>query len=207
MILQLTRLPSDADPQSRKLDRAELLNDRLQPVVTASRSARAQSQSSQRQIRIVDDDEQIGGREFVKACNLAHRPSAQIHEGRRLGEQHAIADLGNLRCLRFPLRVIFQRHAIATRKLFGDLEPDIVPGVLVLAARIAETNDQLQGRRYFFSFFAAAGGASAPSSSFLPFLMTSGSAATAAVPATAPSAGAGASSTFGMMTCSNIISG
>ena len=46
----------------------------------------------------------------------------------------------------FQLRVILQRHAIAPRKLLGHLEPDVVPRVLVLAAGIAKTNDQLQGQ-------------------------------------------------------------
>ena len=43
----------------------------------------------------------------------------------------------------FHFACVFQRHSIAMRKLLGDLKPDVVPRVLVLAAGIAETNDQL----------------------------------------------------------------
>ena len=66
VILQLARLPSDADPQSRELEPAELLDNRLQPVVAARGPAGAHPQTSQRQIRIVDDDEHVRRRELVK---------------------------------------------------------------------------------------------------------------------------------------------
>ncbi len=124
---------------------AELLDDRLQPVVTARRAARPQAQSPKRQVRIVVNDEQIVWCELVKRRKLADRPSAQVHEGRRLGQQHAVAEVGNLRRLCFPLRVILQCHTIAARKLFGNLKPDVMPRVLVIAAGIAKTNNQLQG--------------------------------------------------------------
>ena len=72
MIFQLARLTSDADAQSRKLDGAQLLDHRLQPVVSAGRSARPQPQAPQRQVRIVHDNEHIRGRELVKAGDLAN---------------------------------------------------------------------------------------------------------------------------------------
>ena len=61
--------------------------------------------------------------------------------------KHAVADVRDLRRPRFPLRVVLQRDAIATRKLLGHLKPDVVPRVLVLAAGIAKTNDQLHSER------------------------------------------------------------
>src|SRR5688572_11576134 len=207
MILQLTLLPSDADAQSRELDGAQFLNNRLQPVVTTGRAARAQPQPPQGKVRIVDHNQHVRRRKLVEGRDLADRPTAQVHEGRRLCEQHAFVDLRNLRHPRFPARAAFQRHVIALRKLLGHLEPDVVTRVLVLAAGIAKTDDELQ-RAYFFSFLpaAGAGAASAASSSFLPFLMTSGSAGAATAPAAAASATTGTSSTFGMMTWSSIIS-
>src|SRR6478672_4276172 len=79
----------------------------------------------------------------------------------------------------------FEPHRCPPRDFVDDREPDVVPRPLVLRARIAEPNyqfdGQLHGIAYFFlssfgflsSFFSAV--ASSPSS-FLPFLMTSGSA-------------------------------
>jgi len=66
MILQLTRLASDAHAQSRKLDRAQFLDDRLQPIVPAGRPARPHPQASQWEVRVVDDDEHIRRPELVK---------------------------------------------------------------------------------------------------------------------------------------------
>jgi hypothetical protein len=42
--------------------------------------------------------------------------------------------------------VILERHTIPVRKLLGHLKPDVVPRVLVLAAGIAKTHDQLHGQ-------------------------------------------------------------
>src|SRR5207253_5824455 len=101
-----------------------------------------------------------------------------------------------------------ERDLISPRQLVDDEEADVVARVAVLATRIAQTDDQLHElrndssiHRHFFSFSFA--GASS-SFSVLPFLITSGS----AVVATAASAAtAGASSTFGMMMCTSIVSG
>ena len=210
MILQLARLPPDADAQSRELDGAQFLNDRLQPVVAAGRSARAHPQTPQRKIRIVDDDQHVRRRELVERRDLADRPTAQVHEGRRLGEQHAFADLRDLRRPRFPLRAIFQRHAIALRKLLGHLEPDVVPRVLVLAAGIAKTNDQLHTIGTYFLSFLPAAGAGAASAAFLVLLALLDDLRLGRRSRRARRCRirhAGTSSTFGMMTWSSIVSG
>src|SRR5439155_13173544 len=129
------------------------------------------------------------------AQQLAGGMAAQIHEGERLGEQRAcLAQISHLRHLGFGRRRI-EPCAVPPRHLVQNLEADIVPRVPVLLARIPEAHNQLhiesripspESRPYFFSLSllpagagaaaAGAAAASSPSSSFFPFLMTSGSA-------------------------------
>ena len=127
----------------------------------------------------------------------------------------------NLRRPRFPLRVILQLHAIAMRKLLGHHETrrcaacartrgrDCQDQRSASSGLIPNPQSLIPGRLLllFLARRRQPEPLRPPSSSFLPFLMTSGSAGAAAAPAAAASAGAGASSTFGMMTCSSIISG
>src|SRR5258705_181060 len=93
-------------------------------------------------------------------------------------------------------------EAGAPRELVDHLEPDVVPRALVFRAGIPKSDDRLHSAIYnqsaicnrqsaiayffFSSFLAGAAAASAPSSSFLPFLMTSGSAGVAVPPAATP---------------------
>ncbi len=98
-----------------------------------------------------------------------------------------------------------------------DVEADVVARSGIPVAGVAESHHEEEVvRAYFFSFFSAlpsgfagtaafpAAAGSAPSSSFLPFLITSGSAAAATAPSTpttSAAAGAATSSAFGTPTC------
>src|SRR5262249_37084596 len=86
-------------------------------------------------------------------------------------------------------------------KLVDNGEPDIVSRAMIFSSRIAESDDNVHDilrllndrKNYFFSSFggaacfpcgaAAAGAPSAPSSTFLPLAITSGSAASSATAA------------------------
>ena len=78
---------SDAQPQPRKLV-AEVPDDRLQAVVPARRSPGARSDLPERQLNLVDDDQQIRDVDLVVAEQLADRLAARVHERQRLGQQH-----------------------------------------------------------------------------------------------------------------------
>ena len=86
-------------------------------------------------------------------------------------------------------------------------EPDIVPGVPVGPAMVAEPDHEqvlhvfpAPGLRSGLAFFLFLVGAASPSSGFLPLPTTSGSAAAAAVAAASSAVGSTSFSTFGGMT-------
>ncbi len=79
----------DADPQPCKLFGPQLLDERLQTVVTAGRAGSSCSQPSQLQLRLVDDDEEIRQVQLVVPQQLPDRVSTQVHERERLGHQDA----------------------------------------------------------------------------------------------------------------------
>src|SRR3954471_4272684 len=184
---------TDADPQPRKLV-AKVGDHRLQAVVTAGRPARPRPHSAERQLDFVDDDEEVGDLDLEVAQQLADRLAAQVHERERLDQQRvggapfANQRLGGRR---------LEHDAAAARQLVDHLEADVVARALVFRARVAKPRDEL----YFFfsSFFSPS------SSSFLPFLITSGSAGVA-VAAAAVSVVVATSSAFGMITWTSISS-
>src|SRR5262245_565506 len=182
-----------ADSEPGKLV-TEMRDERLQPVVTASRPSRPRSQLGERQLHFVDDDEQVVLIDLVIPKQRANRLAARVHESHRLGQQRvaiAPARRDGLRRRGIELRVRSSRQFVEYR------EPDVVSSATVLRSRISEPDDDFH---YFFlsSFSSSA-------SSFLPFLMTSGSAGAAGA-AAAASAGAATSSAFGMITCTSIMS-
>src|SRR5204863_9775312 len=182
----------------------DVRDHRFQAVVSAGRSSRPRPQLAERQLRLVDHHQDVAEVDLEIANELADRLAAQIHERERLAQENGLgrqiaADPGDQRVGRRGLELNLR----AAGQLVDDLEPDVVPGAAIPRTRIAQPEDRFQcpPRGYFFfSSFASF----PSSSSFLPFLMTSGSAGVAV--AAAASAGAGASSARGMMTCTSIAS-
>src|SRR5262245_20574929 len=188
-------------------------DDRFQAVVPAGRPARAGPQPAERELCFVDHDQHVGDFHLEVPGELADGLTAEVHERQRLGQQRAAFGPTPFGDHRLGWRR-FESDRGPPRDFVDDREPDIVARPLVLSSGIAEPDyqfdGQLHGIGYFFfssfgflsSFFSAV--ASSPSS-FLPFLMTSGSAGVA-VAAAAASAGAATSSAFGMITCTSIAS-
>src|SRR6185503_7158718 len=185
-------------------------------VVPAGRSRRPDPDPPRLELHLVDDDEEIGGIDLVELQQPDDRRAAQVHERERLGQDHVSCPERRRRVGPPPRdqrldasRRRFPQAAVPPRQQIDGVEPGVVPRAGVLGTRIAQADDQLHsrtrgvkaaptGRPYFF--FSS-------SSSFLPFLMTSGSAGVAGVAAaTAPSAGAGSASAFTVTTWTIIIS-
>ena len=95
----------DADPQPRKLVRAELLDDRLQPVVAAGRSARRATAA----VPAADPHRRTMTSRSDGATLWNAASSRTAHPLRfmnvvGLASKHAIADVRHLRRPRLPLR-------------------------------------------------------------------------------------------------------
>src|SRR5579885_3492621 len=195
-------LNSQSDPD--ELIRAEGSNQRLDSVVPRRPAALFNSQRAERKIKLVVNDNQSVCRLDLELIDqLAHRETAQVHEGLWLSQHDLVpGDLRLSRC-----RLTSAAGDIDVRA-FGETidrqESEIVRRELVLDARIAETDNQLHS--YFLpsaflppSALPPASGA-ASSVSCLPFLMTSGSAGAAAASAPA-SAGAASTTSFTDVMC------
>jgi hypothetical protein len=104
-------------------------------------AALAQPDLAERQVDLVEDDEQRVGREAVPVEQLRDRTPAVIHEGLRPRDRDAEIAQRALRDARLGrLRVEFETRAL--RQLVRDLEADVVAGVRVPVARITEADDQ-----------------------------------------------------------------
>ena len=141
---------ADADPQPRELVGAELLDDRLQPVVPARRSARPRARSRpSASCTSSTTTSRSGTLDLEEPQQLADRVAAEVHERQRLGEQHARRSR-HLRHQRLGRRRL-PLQPVPGRERVDDLEPDVVPGAGVLRARVAQPDNELQALLLFSS--------------------------------------------------------
>ena len=81
------RLSADADPDPGKLVVSQVLNDILQPVVTAGRAALAYAQLAQLHGNIVADNNDVIQRYLIEIHCGAHSVAGQVHVGLGLHQQ------------------------------------------------------------------------------------------------------------------------
>src|SRR6185503_9046593 len=132
---------TDADPPEVL---AEVCDDVLDAIVPAGTTALLEARDAGRQVELVVHDENLFGRDLEVLGEGAHGLAAAVHVAHRLHEpqrrvrdRHA-ADVGVVAALRL------QAAIVAARQLVDEPETRVVARVLVLDARIAEADDQLQ---------------------------------------------------------------
>jgi hypothetical protein len=129
---------ANADTQPRDLLRAEMLDHRLQPLMAAGSAAGAQPEFAQRKRHVIEDDERFRRGNLVKTGDLADGASAQIHIGERFAKiRFAIA-----RQLRLPGLFRAPGRTRSSAQTIEHHKADIMTGLMVVAPRIAETNQQ-----------------------------------------------------------------
>src|SRR5437762_1867767 len=186
------------------------------------------SNRSQLQLRLIPQHQQISHIQLVLLQQLSYGNAAAIHVRLRLRQDHFFP--GDLSSAHQRLGLgPFHANPAAIREFIHGHETQVMRRPVILrigipksdnephkgfpAVRRAEASSPAVMRYFFFSplsLFSALGltsvsAPSSPSTSFLPFLMTSGSAGVAASAATA-SAGF-SSSTFSATTCASTRSG
>src|SRR5438105_13753816 len=195
------------DAQTRVILGAERLLYALQSVVSTRTSARANPYPSDRQLDFIDDNQQVLRRTPERpAHKILERLPAQVHVGLRLHQtdfHSAHSSGGDVRlAVFFPAvkmpnvgEVVYQPPA------------DVVTCRGVLAARITEPDDDLQGLSNNYFLLGSPPPSPSPSSSAGPLPMTSGSAATSTAPSTASAAGASSITARGAATTATEVSG
>ena len=124
--------------QTRKPIAAEMLDDRLDPVVPSRRSFFPETQMPERQRNIIISDENIADLPFVKCDQLPHRAPTQVHESLRL---HQDRPVGELREVSLPFRLCFEHDPFPRGNAVKQHEADIVPRIFILPAGITEADN------------------------------------------------------------------
>ena len=176
-------------PEAGEIAGPDTADHRLHPVVSRRRSFRLHPQRLPRKIQLVVNHQERGpASSSYRGRAGPLRPAAQVHVRLRLGEHHRLPGHAPTPDQRHDSPCGETRTLFAPASAIDNQKPEIMRREFVLrvrdspAPRSAIRNRALArpGRRstdrpnYFFfslSFFGAA-----PSSSFLPFLITSGSA-------------------------------
>lgn len=133
----------DADPQSR-IGGAYTGLDITQAIVATGAALGAQSQRAEREIEVVDHDQQIGRQGLMESEQGLHRLARAVDVGLRLDQQNRAmvrpprGDLGVV--LAAPLG-----QAVAFGQGVDHVEADVMAGADVLAADVADTEDEAHG--------------------------------------------------------------
>ena len=136
---------ADADANAEELGRAERLPDRPQPVVTREPAAEAHLDAAGVEVDVVVDDGDLLRRQLEEARSGGERAAGEVHVRLRLQQcelQAVEPDLGELAG---ELRL--ERAVVTPRQLVDDHPADVVPVVDVLAAGVAEADDEEIERR------------------------------------------------------------
>src|SRR5262249_39258075 len=159
--------------------------------VPAVRSLRPGPQFAERQVDVVANDQQILQRQLVEVDQLTDAAATEVHVGLGLDQQNLRAVLDQFGDL--GLETTLKAACVRTLgEQIDDGKADVVPGAVILSARIAQSHDDLESVHRSDYFFSSA------SSSPFGRPMTSGSACAAA--------GAASGSASGAMICTTIAS-
>ena len=113
-------------------------DERFQTIVTAGGTRFTEPKTSDFQRNVVHDGETLFGQEFVESRHGSRRLAAQVHVSQRLQKNQARVrrDLALKLPIRLPVKIAFCDEPIQ------HVEPDIMPGAVVLAARIAQAYEK-----------------------------------------------------------------
>src|SRR5262245_47143560 len=83
--------PPDADLDAADLVRPERLNEGTHAVVTARAAVHPNADLAERQVEIVEDDDEVRGAEVELPADARQRRPGQVHEGAELDEVERFA--------------------------------------------------------------------------------------------------------------------
>src|SRR5262249_31076186 len=132
--------PADADAEAQEVRRAEVLRHRAEPVVAREAAAAPSLQAPELEIALVVDDEDRVRLDLVELRRGLDRAAGLVHVRLRLQQADLVAvdpDVGEL-----PRELALPGRMVSKRELVDDHMADVVAVVGVLAAGIAEPDDQ-----------------------------------------------------------------
>lgn len=135
-LLTGVKILADSATETGVIITAGELVDGFKAVVPRVGALAAQAQLRKIQVQVIDDDEQVFFGDLFGLQPVAHRLTAQVHEGVRLEQQHLLAPVFD------PGHVAVAAGLEIFAQVFHHAETDIVAGVFVFGAGVAEAYDQ-----------------------------------------------------------------
>ena len=131
---------ADADFEAGESIGAKMFDEGFDAVMAAGAAFIAESEPSEREADIVIDDEAVLRFPFEVAEDFADGASAEVHEGLGFGEKDGgIRPFGDAG---FPFGELLEVDAVTLRKEVEKHEADVVAGVFIFPAWVAETDDE-----------------------------------------------------------------
>jgi hypothetical protein len=129
---------ADSQAQAPEIGRRQARLDVLEAIVPAVATALLEADAARWQVEVVMHDQRFVGGDLVEARERGYRLAGEVHVGHRLQQPQIVdAAQGGRRtcpaasaCLQAP------------RQLVDEPEADVVPVIFVLAAGVAEADDQ-----------------------------------------------------------------
>src|SRR5882724_6385862 len=133
--------PADADLDAAEVVGAKGRDQGADPVVATRAARETHAHLAQREIEIVEDDDQVGGAQVELAGEPRHRGAGDVHEAARLDEVERLAlpAAGGDRVTAVALEA--RMNAMGQR--VDDALAHVVPGVAIFRARIPQADDGL----------------------------------------------------------------
>src|SRR5262245_38564245 len=134
---------SSPEPHSRELLSRQPLDDRFQTLLPTGAASRPYPDHAQRYRDVVAQDDEVGSPAFPKTLEKQlYRVSAEIHVSQRFRQCHPLRGQRYFGYLGLQLPAELTA-AGSLHKPVNEHEPEIVPGVFIFPARVAEPNNQL----------------------------------------------------------------
>ena len=141
-------------PDAGELVCAQVGDDIFQAVVAPGAAAGADAELAQGQGHVVGDDQHSLRRDLVEAAGQLDRLAAQVHIGLGLEHQHPLALDGDL-AGEGPVAELAEPRPLPAGEPVSGHKADVVAGVLIVLARIAQAHQQpLVGGHCVFPFSA-----------------------------------------------------
>ena len=138
---------ADADADAGELVCAQEFNDGSHALMSRSAAARTEADDAKGQVHFVIDDNQVRGLGVEAIKQISGGVTAVVHEGARLGKHHGSS-------FELPLTQGHVLSAVGEGDVpaFGEpvdaVEADVVPGVSITSAGIAQSDDDFSSRRF-----------------------------------------------------------
>ncbi len=133
---------TDTQPHAIELGRPQGSFERAQAVVAGRGPSELHPERAEREVDVIVHRDHVVGLEVVLACQRGDRRAALVHERARLREQHAFGAFTDLADVGGDEPRLAQPRVLAVRELVHHAVAEVVTGLRVALAGVAEPSDE-----------------------------------------------------------------